>query len=111
MLGYNFTSMNVGFWESYIRGNLEAFLGKDYSLRDLMHAYRNALRYTVPMLLQAGSIKASNKHVALMQWFGVSKRLKESYHSTERNRFIKLLSENINGMFGFTLGDYANSSF
>ena len=111
MLGYNFTSMNVGFWESYIRGNLESFLGKDYSLRDLMHAYRNALRYTIPMLLQAGSIKASNKHVALMQWFGVSKRLKESYHSTERNRFIKLLSENINGMFGFTLGDYANSSF
>ena len=111
MLGYNFTSMNVGFWESYIRGNLEAVLGKDYNLRDLMHAYRNALKYSIPMLLQAGSIKASNKHVALMQWFGVSKRLKESYHSTERNRFIKLLSENINGMFGFTLGDYANSSF
>lgn len=111
MLGYNFTSMNVGFWESYIRGNLEAVLGKDYNLRDLMHAYRNALKYSIPMLLQAGSIRASNKHVALMQWFGVSKRLKESYHSTERNRFIKLLSENINGMFGFTLGDYANSSF
>ena len=111
MLGYNFTSMSVGFWESYIRGNLESFLGKDYTLRDLMHAYKNAMKYSLPMLLQAGSVKASNKHVALMQWFGVSKRLKESYHSTERNRFIKLLSENINGMFGFTLGDYANSSF
>jgi hypothetical protein len=46
-----------------------------------------------------------------MQWFGISKRIKESYHGTERNRFIKLLSENINGMFGFTLGDYMNSSF
>ena len=66
MLGYNFTSMNVGFLESYIRGNLEAVLGKDYNFRDLMHAYRNALKYSVPMLLQAGSIKASNKHVALM---------------------------------------------
>lgn len=111
MLGYNFTSMSVGFWESYIRGNLEAFLGKDYNLRDLMHAYKNALKYGMPMMLQAGSVKASNKHVALMQWFGVSKRIKESYHSTERNRLIKLLSENINGMFGFTLGDYMNSSF
>lgn len=111
MLGYNFTSMSVGFWESYIRGNLEAFLGKDYNMRDLWHAYKNALKYGMPMLLQAGSVKASNKHVALMQWFGVSKRLRESYHGTERNRFIKLLSENINGMFGFTLGDYMNSSF
>ena len=58
--------MNVGFWESFIRGNLEAVLGKDYTLRDLMHAYKNALKYTIPMLLQAGSVKATNKHVGLM---------------------------------------------
>jgi hypothetical protein len=51
MLGYNFTSMSVGFWESYIRGNLEAFLGKDYNMRDLWHAYRNALKYGIPMIL------------------------------------------------------------
>lgn len=111
MLGWNFTSMNVGFWESAIRGNLEAFLGKDYTLRDLMHGYANMLKYSIPMLTQIGSVNARNKQVALMQWFGVSKRLTESYHSTERNRFVKTLSENLNGMFGFTLGDYANSSF
>lgn len=111
MLGYNLTSMSVGFFESYIRGNLEAVLGKDYTLRDLMHAYGNFLKYSIPMLTQIGSVNARNKQVALMQWFGVSKRLTESYHSTERNRFIKILSENVNGMFGFTLGDYANSSF
>jgi len=49
--------------------------------------------------------------VAKMQHFGISKSIKESYHSTERNRFIKLLSENIDGMFGFSLGDYSNSAF
>lgn len=111
MLGWNFTSMSVGFWESAIRGNIEAVLGKDYTLRDLMHAYANMVKYSLPMLTQIGSVNARNKQVALMQWFGISKHLKESYHSTERNRFIKVVSENVNGMFGFTLGDYANSSF
>lgn len=111
MLGWNFTSMNVGFWESAIRGNLEAVLGKDYTLRDLMHAYANMIKYSLPMLTQIGAVNVRNKQVALMQWFGISKHLKESYHSTERNRFVKVVSENLNGMFGFTLGDYANSSF
>lgn len=111
MLGYNLTSMSVGYFESFIRSNLEAFLGKDYNLRDLMHAYNNSLKYSLSMFMQAGSIKSKIKHVELMKRFGISKRLTESYHSTERNRFIKVLSENINGMFGFTLGDYSNSSF
>ena len=111
MLGYNFTSMSVGFFESFIRGNLEAFLGKDYTLRDLMHGHYSMLKNTIPLLLQCGGIEVKTKQIALMQWFGISKNVKASYHGTERNRYIKLLSENINGMFGFTLGDYGNSAF
>lgn len=46
-----------------------------------------------------------------MQRFGLSKRLTESYRGTERRRLLKVLNENLDGMFGFTLGDYSNSSF
>lgn len=111
MLGYNFTSMSVGFFESAIRGMLEAFLGKDYTMRDFFHAWNKIRKYGPDTLANAGGFKVTNLMVAQMQHFGVSKRIIDSYHSTERNRFIKILSENIDGMFGFSLGDYSNSAF
>ena len=111
MLGYNFTSMHVGFWESAIRGFLEALLGKDYTMRDFLHAWGKMRKYGPNTIRNVGGFKVTNLMIAQMQWFGVSKSIRESYHSTERNRFIKLLSENIDGMFGFTLGDYSNSAF
>ena len=76
-----------------------------------MHGHYSMLKNTIPLLLQCGGIEVKTKQIALMQWFGISKNVKASYHGTERNRYIKLLSENINGMFGFTLGDYGNSAF
>lgn len=111
MLGYNFTSMHVGFWESAIRSLIEAALGKDYAMRDWIHAWSKMRKHGPNTFKNVGGFKVTNLQVALMQHFGVSKSLRESYHSTERNRFIKLFSENIDGMFGFSLGDYANSSF
>lgn len=111
MLGYNFTSMSVGFFESAIRGMLEAFLGKDYTMRDFFHAWSKLTKHGPNTLANVGGFKVTNLMVAQMQWFGVSKRIKDSYHSTERNRFIKVLSENVDGMFGFSLGDYSNSAF
>lgn len=110
MLGWNFASMSLGFFESFTRGHIEAFLGKDYTLRDLMHAYRHMLKYGVFTFGHVGSVQAKNKQIALMQRFGLSKRLIESYRGTERRRLLKVLNENLDGMFGFTLGDYANSS-
>lgn len=111
MLGFNFTSMHVGFWESAIRGMLEAFLGKDYTLRDFRNAWKKITKHGPNTLKNVGGFRVTNLMVAKMQHFGVSKSIKDSYHSTERNRFVKLLSENIDGMFGFSLGDYTNSAF
>lgn len=111
MLGWNFASMSLGFFESFTRGHIEAFLGKDYTLRDLMHGHRHMLKYGLYTFGYVGSVQAKTKQVALMQRFGLSKRLTESYRGTERRRLLKVLNENLDGMFGFTLGDYANSSF
>lgn len=111
MLGYNFASMKVGFLESATRSLIEAALGKDYTMRDWLHAWGKMIKRGPNTFKNVGGFKVTNLQVALMQHFGVSKSLKESYHSTERNRFIKLLSENIDGMFGFSLGDYSNSAF
>lgn len=111
MLGYNITSMHVGFWESAIRSMIEAALGKDYTMRDWLHAWSKMRKYGPNTFKNVGGFKVTNLQVGLMQHFGISKSLKESYHSTERNRFIKLFSENIDGMFGFSLGDYSNSAF
>ena len=111
MLSLNFASMSLGFFESLTRGHIEAFLGKDYDLRDLMHGHRHMLKYGLYTFGYVGSVQAKTKQVALMQRFGLSKRLTESYRGTERRRLLKVLNENLDGMFGFTLGDYANSSF
>lgn len=110
MLGFNLTSMHVGFWESAIRGFIEAVLGKDYTLRDFISAW-GRLRHLPSTARQMGGYKVTNIQIAKMQWFGISKRIKESYNGLERNRFIKLINQNMDGMFGFTLGDYMNSSF
>jgi len=56
MLGYNFTSMSVGFFESAIRGMLEAFLGKDYSIRDFINAWRKIIKHGPNTLSNAGGI-------------------------------------------------------
>lgn len=111
MLGWNLTSMRVGFWESAIRGLIEASLGKDYTMRDYWDALGKLRKYSKSMAAQIGDYKVRNKLVAEMQEFGISKRVKESYHGTERRRMLRLLNENLDGMFGFTLGDYTNSSF
>lgn len=111
MLSLNFASMSLGFFESFTRGHIEAFLGKDYTLRDLMHGHRHMLKYGLYTFGYTGSVQAKTKQVALMQRFGLSKRLTESYRGTERRRLLKVLNENLDGMFGFTLGDYSNSSF
>ena len=111
MLGWNFASMSLGFFESFTRGHIEAFLGKDYTLRDLMHGHKHMLKYGLYTFGYVGSVQAKTKQVALMQRFGLSKRLTESYRGTERRRLLKVLNENLDGMFGFTLGDYSNSSF
>lgn len=111
LLGWNFTSMTVGFLESATRGFIEAMLGKSYTMRDFYDAWSRLSKNMKAMSAQTGGTFVKNQVFAEMQYFGISKTLKESYHSTERNPKIRLLHEHLNGMFGYTLGDYANSSF
>lgn len=111
LLSWNFTSMTVGFLESATRGFIESMLGKSYTMRDFYEAWSNLRKNMRAMSAQTGSTFVNNRVFAEMQYFGISKTLKESYHSTERNPKLRLLHEHLNGMFGYTLGDYANSSF
>lgn len=111
MLGWNLTSMHVGFWESAIRGLIEASLGKDYTMRDYWYAMNKIRKYAKSNILQIEDYRVKNKLIAEMQEFGISKRIKESYRGTERKRILRILNENLDGMFGFTIGDYTNSSF
>lgn len=111
LLSWNFTSMTVGFLESATRGFIEALLGKSYNMRDFYNAWGEVRKNMKDMSAQMGSPFVRNQMFAEMQYFGVSKTLKESYHSTERNSKVKLVHEELNGMFGFTLGDYSNSAF
>lgn len=111
LLSWNFTSMTVGFLESATRGFIESMLGKSYTMRDFYDAWGRVVKNMKAMSAQTGSTFVKNQVFAEMQYFGISKTLKESYHSTERNPKIRLLHEKLNGMFGYTLGDYANSSF
>lgn len=56
MLGWNFASMSLGFFESFTRGHIEAFLGKDYTLRDLMHGHKHMLKYGLYTFGYVGSV-------------------------------------------------------
>ena len=111
LLSWNFTSMTVGFLESATRGFIESMLGKSYTMRDFYETWGNLRKNMRAMSAQTGSTFVNNRVFAEMQYFGISKSLKESYHSTERNPKLRLLHEHLNGMFGYTLGDYMNSSF
>ena len=111
MLGWNTISMVVGYGESRTRGAIEAILGKNYEIRDFFHSVRCFWKYFPSTAYNAGSPFIPNLQIALMQHFGMSKSLKESYEGTERNKWAKLISQNVTGMWGFTMGDYINSSF
>lgn len=66
MLGWNLTSMHVGFWESAIRGLIEASLGKDYTMRDYWYAMNKLRKYAKSNILQIEDYRVKNKLIAEM---------------------------------------------
>lgn len=114
MLGYNTTSAAAGFAESSTRNSIEALLGKNYTMRDYRKALAYISKHTMGFnsnLRDVGSIKLHDKAVGLMQWFGISKSLMESYKNTEKSQAWKILMDNASGMGPFSYGDYVNNMF
>lgn len=104
MLGINFTTIEVGYIDAFLKSVADATGGKYFTKTDLLVGWIQTIRHLPNMLANLGNPVVDDWMVAAMQYNQLSKSNSEIFGRTDQSRWSRLLS-NIR-MGGYTMADY-----
>lgn len=104
MLGVNFTTIEVGYIDAFLKAVADAHGGKYFTKTDLLTGWWQTLKHLPNMLMNLGKPVVDDWMVAAMQYNQLSKSNSEIFGRTDQSKWSRLLS-NVR-MGGYTMADY-----
>lgn len=109
MLGVNFTTIEVGYFDAMCSMFADAIAGKYLTMQDMRIAFMQCIAHTGKMIKGLGSQVVDDKLVAAMQYNQLSRSNSEIFSQTDKFKLDRFVHDHLL-MGGYTLTDYMINS-